>query len=96
MNIQPYDHADFLANPTTHAEYTTATIAVPIQSLPECKVGDVVRIEFVSVLINPGHEKTPMPLYMVSKSQKPSDDPNGAYLYACALGNFRKGDSHGV
>lgn len=96
MNIQPYDHADFLANPTKYAHYTAATIAVPIQSLPECQVGDLVMIEFVNVLINPGREKTLMPLYRVSKSQKPSDDQNSASLYACALGNFRKGDSHGV
>lgn len=88
MNIQPYDHADFVQNPEKYRQFKTAVIAEKIESSPHFKVGDYVSIKYEFTAPNPPRRVNEMPVYLVSKAGEPVSDLDRSYLYACALGNF--------
>lgn len=80
---------DFKANPDRYKKFTRARIAADLQSIPDFRLGDMVCIEYHSIVFNcaPAY-KIDMPLYRVWLVGCSKEDAH--VLYACALDDFRE------
>lgn len=82
--MRPYDQQDFERNPGKYRFFQSAQIALPIDSLPELKVDQVMRIRYFDTRLN---KDVKMPIYEVFEAGQ-AEGTIHAMVYAKALKNF--------